>query len=128
MHSLIAQRSGLPEAWYKMLSAPDKSPDSDVIVRKVTPIVDKSTLTFEYGYRRSADMLIYGGSGELPTAGDFYVGTQPTIKKAIVIAGGQGSKLIIEWLIRFQCAVYRAETRTLYVCAREPESADASQR
>jgi hypothetical protein len=105
-------------AWIAMVLGHD-SPDSRVQVDKVTPLPDRCSLTFDYFTVQSPEAILDGGLVTEPVE-DFYVGEPPRLLRLMVTGetgDPVGSRVIAHWRVCSECAVYRAESRTLYVCA-----------
>jgi hypothetical protein len=97
-----------------------ESPDARITVKKVTPLPDRCTLTFTYASSQAPDAAFMDGV-KVKAVKDFWAGEGPVMKRVILTAdpelGDPGAQVIIEWIVRADSVVYRAETATLYVCA-----------
>lgn len=90
-------------------------PDERIKVEKVTPLPDLCVLTFTYQTDQMPESVLMDGV-IIQSTEDFYVGEEPEIKRIIVLQEN-GSLVVVEWLVKSESVVYRAESKILYVCA-----------
>lgn len=102
------------DAWLAVEKT-NKSPDSRIAIKKVTIVPDGCLLTFDYETTQPWNAAFDCGL-VVTGIGDFYVGKKPTMYQTIIVDKDKKAHVFIEWRVRVACAVYRAISKTLYLC------------